>query len=105
MLEWLQRIRVALLNVLQDLVNIDSNSYDKKGGDDVSVRFIFFNDHQIKYKTSPVDHLGDVIRAVVLGGDGNKPIMLRGHSDTVFQSRKFSDGLFPFLKITHSDLK
>ena len=44
----------------------------------------FFNEHQIEYTTIPVDHHGDVMRAVFSVGDGNKPIMLCGHDDTVF---------------------
>ena len=51
MLEWLLEKQDDTLEMLEDLVNIDSNSYDNQGVDRVGARFIsFFNEHQIKNK-------------------------------------------------------
>jgi glutamate carboxypeptidase len=55
----------------------------------------FFDEHEIPHETIPLELHGDAIRAVVSGGDGNQPILLCGHRDTVFptgevQKRPFS---------------
>ena len=74
-----------MLSLLADLVNIDSNSFDKVGVDKVADRLqAFFDDHAIPYETIPLTDHGDTLRAVVSGGDGNRPILLCGHRDTVF---------------------
>ena len=74
-----------MLSLLADLVNIDSNSFDKAGVDKVADRLrIFFDNHGIPYETIPLTDHGDALRAVVSGGDGNRPILLCGHRDTVF---------------------
>lgn len=95
-LEWLQEQQKNMLALLEDIVNIDSNSYDKAGVDRVGARLIsFFDDHGIVHQTIPLDTHGDAIRAVVSGGESNQPILLCGHRDTVFpkdevQRRPFS---------------
>ena len=86
-IEWLNRQQDNMLALLQDLVDIDSNSFDKAGVDRVGARLLaFFDEHEIPHETIPLEVYGDAIRAVVSGGDGNQPILLCGHRDTVFQT-------------------
>ena len=94
--EWLDQQQANMLALLKDLVDIDSNSFDKAGVDRVGSRLVaFFDEHEIPHETIPLELHGDAIRAVVSGGDGNQPILLCGHRDTVFptgevQKRPFS---------------
>jgi glutamate carboxypeptidase len=90
--EWLDQQQANMLALLKDLVDIDSNSFDKAVG---SRLVAFFDEHEIPHETIPLELHGDAIRAVVSGGDGNQPILLCGHRDTVFptgevQKRPFS---------------
>ena len=84
-IDWLNAQQENMLSLLADLVNIDSNSFDKAGVDKVadSLR-VFFDNQGIPYETIPLTDHGDTLRAVVTGGDGNRPILLCGHRDTVF---------------------
>ena len=85
LIDWLNAQQENMLSLLADLVNIDSNSFDKVGVDKVADRLqAFFDDHAIPYETIQLTEHGDTLRAVVSGGDGNKPILLCGHRDTVF---------------------
>ena len=85
LINWLNAQQENMLSLLADLVNIDSNSFDKAGVDKVAARLkVFFDNHGIPYDTIPLTDHGDALRAVVSGGDGNKPILLCGHRDTVF---------------------
>ena len=85
LIDWLNAQQENMLSLLADLVNIDSNSFDKVGVDKVADRLqAFFDDHAIPYETIPLTDHGDTLRAVVSGGDGNRPILLCGHRDTVF---------------------
>ena len=85
LINWLNAQQENMLSLLADLVNIDSNSFDKAGVDKVAARLrVFFDNHGIPYDTIPLTDFGDALRAVVSGGDGNKPILLCGHRDTVF---------------------
>lgn len=94
--EWLDQQQANMLALLKDLVDIDSNSFDKAGVDRVGSRLVaFFDEHEIPHETIPLELHGDAFRAVVSGGDGNQPILLCGHRDTVFptgevQKRPFS---------------
>ncbi|MEC8642430.1 MAG: M20 family metallopeptidase [Pseudomonadota bacterium] len=84
-IEWLNEQQDNMLALLKDLVDIDSNSFDKAGVDRVGARLVsFFDAHEIPHETIPLETYGDAIRAVVSGGDGNQPILLCGHRDTVF---------------------
>ena len=84
-IEWLNQQQDNMLALLKDLVDIDSNSFDKAGVDRVGARVVsFFDEHEIPHETIPLETYGDAIRAVVSGGDGNQPILLCGHRDTVF---------------------
>ena len=85
LINWLNAQQENMLSLMADLVNIDSNSFDKAGVDKVADRLrVFFDNHCIPYETIPVTDHGDALRAVVSGGDRNKPILLCGHRDTVF---------------------
>ena len=86
-IEWLDQQQDNMLALLKDLVDIDSNSFDKAGVDRVGARLVsFFDAQEIPHETIPLETYGDAIRAVVSGGDGNQPILLCGHRDTVFQT-------------------
>ena len=83
--EWLNEQQTAMVELLSDIVNIDSNSFDKAGVDKVADRLrLFFDNHGIQHDTISVETHGDALRAVVAGGNGNQPILLCGHRDTVF---------------------
>ncbi|HEY8566317.1 MAG TPA: M20 family metallopeptidase [Beijerinckiaceae bacterium] len=83
---WLADQQGAMLALLEELVNIDSGSYDKPGVDAVAARLKrFFEEEGIPARLEPKDTYGDVLKAEVAGsGGGNKPIVLMGHRDTVF---------------------
>ena len=83
---WLASQRDAMLALLEEVVNIDSGSYDKPGVDAVGERFRrFFDEHGIATTVIPNEGFGDAIKAQVdASGGANKPIVLMGHRDTVF---------------------
>src|SRR5215217_482045 len=83
---WLASQRDAMLALLEEVVNIDSGSYDKPGVDTVGERFRrFFAEHGIQTTVTPNESFGDAIKAHVgAPGGSNKPIVLMGHRDTVF---------------------
>ncbi len=83
-LEWLGTQQGAMLNLLEEIVNIDGGSYDKAGVDAVGVRLRqFLEGEGIACETIENDAFGDALRATV-GGPSNSAIMLMGHRDTVF---------------------
>ncbi len=85
LLNWLDTQEDNMVTLLGDLVNIDSNSFDKAGVDRVADRIAeFFDEQLIPYETIPIATHGDGMRAIVAGGNGNRPILLCGHRDTVF---------------------
>ncbi len=85
-LRWLDGQEGAMLALLEELVNLDSGSYDKAGVDAVGARIAdFLAGHGIPVTTVPVEGFGDALRAQVAGsGGGNRPVVLMGHRDTVF---------------------
>lgn len=85
-LDWLAEQRPAMLAMLEEVVNIDSGSYDRTGVEAVGERFRrFFEDQGIPVAIHPNDVFGDALEAQVAGSGGsNKPIVLMGHRDTVF---------------------
>ena len=67
-IDWLNAQQQNMLSLLADLVNIDSNSFDKVGVDKVSDRLqAFFDNHGIPHETIPLKDHGDALRAVVSG--------------------------------------
>ena len=85
-LDWLAGQEGAMLALIEEVVNLDSGSYDKDGVDRVGARFMrFFADREIPVRLHPRERFGDAISAEVAGGGGsNRPIVLMGHRDTVF---------------------
>lgn len=85
-LDWLAGQHDAMVSLLEEVVNIDSGSYDKAGVDAVGERFRrFFEEEGIPTNTHPREVYGDAITVEVAGAGGsNKPIVLMGHRDTVF---------------------
>ena len=83
---WLAQQREAMLDLLRDVVNIDSGSYDKTGVDAVGARFeAFFAEQGLLARRELQQQYGDVIH--VRPDDrltNEKPIILMGHRDTVF---------------------
>ena len=83
LLGWLAQQREAMLALLQELVNTDSNSYDKPGVDAVGAHIRRFLDRNgIGSETISEQKFGDAIRT--RAGEGNEPVLLMGHRDTVF---------------------
>jgi glutamate carboxypeptidase len=84
LLDWLSEQRSAMLDLLEEIVNTDSSSYDKSGVDAVGRHICRFLDrHHIAYDIVPNERFGDAIRAAI-GADANATILLMGHRDTVF---------------------
>ncbi len=85
-LDWLAGQRDAMVSLLEEVVNLDSGSYDKAGVDVVGERFRrFFEDEGIPTAAHARETYGDAITVEVAGAGGsNKPIVLMGHRDTVF---------------------
>jgi glutamate carboxypeptidase len=84
--DWLASQKQAMIDLLRDVVNIDSGSYDKAGVDAVGARFEkHFAEHGISVWREQHDTFGDAIHALVAKpGSNEEPILLMGHRDTVF---------------------
>lgn len=84
--EWLASQKQAMIDLLRDVVNIDSGSYDKAGVDAVGARFEkHFAEHGISSWREGHDSFGDALHALVAKpGSNEEPILLMGHRDTVF---------------------
>ncbi len=84
--DWLASQKQAMIDLLRDVVNIDSGSYDKAGVDAVGARFErHFAEHGMSAWRESHDTYGDAIHALVAQpGSNEKPILLMGHRDTVF---------------------
>ncbi len=83
---WLDEQKPAMIELLRDVVNIDSGSYDKAGVDAVGARFErFFAEQGLLTKREPMERFGDAIHIRLDDALSNeKPILLLGHRDTVF---------------------
>lgn len=84
--DWLASQRQAMIDLLRDVVNIDSGSYDKEGVDAVGARFErHFAEHGIPSHRESHGTFGDALHAeVAKPGSNEKPVLLMGHRDTVF---------------------
>ena len=85
--DWLASRGNAMIELLAELVNTDSGSYDKQGVDAAGeVMKRFFSAEGLKLETIPQPRFGDQIRAVLEHPASNdqRPIILMGHRDTVF---------------------
>lgn len=80
-MDWLASQRQAMIDLLRDVVNIDSGSYDKEGVDAVGARFErHFAEHGIASRRESHGTFGDALHAeVAKPGSNEKP-----HRDTVF---------------------
>ena len=90
--EWLAAHKDAMVDLLREVVDIDSGSYDKSGVDAVGARFErFFAEHDISAWREHHEIFGDAIHAQVADpGSNKKPILLMGHRDTVFPKGEVS---------------
>ena len=83
---WLADQQQTMIDLLRDVVNIDSGTYDKAGVDAVGTRFErFFAEQGLLTRREPMDRFGDAIHIRLDDRLTNeKPILLMGHRDTVF---------------------
>jgi glutamate carboxypeptidase len=83
---WLAEQQPAMLALLEEVVNIDSGSYDKAGVDRVGERFRrFFEAEGMPVRIEPLEAQGDAIHIRLDETPSNeKPVLLMGHRDTVF---------------------
>jgi len=83
---WLATQHDAMIELLKDVVNIDSGSYDKPGVDAVGARLIeFYDSHNIPTTIIESTEFGNGIRACVGVDDGHcAAALMMGHRDTVF---------------------
>ncbi len=81
---WLEEQQQAMIDCLAALVNIDSNSYDKAGNDEVADLITeWLEQDGITVIRHPRPETGDILDAR-LGGTGQGHVLLMGHRDTVF---------------------
>jgi len=86
-LEALDRVHDDMVELLRKLVNIDSGSYNKAGVDAVvSALQEHLEARGVACAVRSNDRAGNCMRASVPGpnGDGERPVVLMGHCDTVF---------------------
>ncbi|MBV8184712.1 MAG: M20/M25/M40 family metallo-hydrolase, partial [Hyphomicrobiales bacterium] len=84
---WLATQGDAMIELLAELVNTDSGSYDKQGVDAAGeVLKRYFVTQGLALETIPQPQYGDQIRATLDHPTSNdrRPIILMGHRDTVF---------------------
>lgn len=84
-LDWLSAREEDMLRLTEEIVNIDSGSYDKVGVDAVAEALRrFLEASSVACDVVAVEEYGNALRATVSGIAGNRPIVLMGHRDTVF---------------------
>lgn len=85
-LEWLAGQHDAMVELLREVVNVDSGSYDKAGVDAVGTRFErFFAENGLPTEREASTTHGDAIHVRLDDQPTNeRPILLMGHRDTVF---------------------
>ena len=83
---WLAEQRQAMLELIEEVVNIDSGSYDKTGVDRVGEHFLsFFAARGLATQVEPHEVYGNAIHVRLDDSLSNEPpIVLMGHRDTVF---------------------
>ncbi len=88
MMAWLDQQQQPMLDFLEQIVNIDSNSYDLEGVDAVGEAIKAHLDaRSIATEIIPRPNAGFCLVAKVSAGDeaeNAKPVLLMGHRDTVF---------------------
>ncbi|KZD25373.1 M20 family metallopeptidase [Tardiphaga robiniae] len=85
-IDWLASQKQPMIDLLRDVVNIDSGSFDKEGVDAVGARFEqHFAEYGIETWREPHDVYGDAVHGLISKpGSNEKPVLLMGHRDTVF---------------------
>lgn len=84
-LDWLAAHESEMIALIEELVNIDSNSHDRAGVNRVKDRIeAFCKEHGFDTATTPLQPGGDALHARLTAGTGNRPVLLMGHMDTVF---------------------
>jgi len=82
---WLAPRAGEMEALLEELVNIDSNSFDKAGTDAVGEHIAkLLTAEGIAVTRIPKAEFGDVFRAEVPGHGQNQHVLMLGHRDTVF---------------------
>lgn len=88
---WLAAQRPAMTELLRELVDTDSGSYNKPGIDAVGAAIVrFFETQGIRVERVPQSKHGDCLRALVgdhgtaARGNARTNVVLMGHRDTVF---------------------
>jgi len=82
--DWLEGQQQAMVECLAALVNIDSNSHDKAGNDEVADLITqWLEQDGITVIRHPRPESGDILEAH-LGESGQGHVFLMGHRDTVF---------------------
>ena len=85
LLDWFVPRKEAMVGLLGEIVDLDSNSHDKDGVDRVGRRLRdWLEEAGIACETTAMERHGDVLHARVAGGPGNAPALVMGHMDTVF---------------------
>jgi glutamate carboxypeptidase len=84
--DWLSAQKDAMLELIGELVNIDSGSYDKSGVEAVGRRLVrFFEENGLIVAIEPHETFAPAIHVRLDATRSNeKPIVLMGHRDTVF---------------------
>jgi len=84
--DWLGAQKDAMLELIGELVNIDSGSYDKAGVEAVGRRLVrFFEENGLIVAVEPHETFAPAIHVRLDATRSNeKPIVLMGHRDTVF---------------------
>ena len=91
-LEWISNQQPAMLSLLEELVNIDSHSYDKEGVARVFKRLkSFFQSHGLTTETHFVQGVEAALSVTVNPNSPiGSPVLLMGHCDTVFPKGEVS---------------
>ena len=89
---WLAEQRQPMIDLIEEVVNIDSGSYDKAGVDRVGDRFIrFFTERGMPTTVEPNETYGSAIHIRLDDTLSiEMPILLMGHRDTVFPKGEVS---------------
>ncbi|MFV0295796.1 MAG: M20 family metallopeptidase [Hyphomicrobiaceae bacterium] len=84
--DWLVEQQPDMLKLLEDVVNIDSGSYDKAGVDKVGDHFRQFCEAQgLLVEIEELEEQGNALHIRLDDQPSNeKPVLLMGHRDTVF---------------------
>lgn len=86
-LDWLSSHEQDMFKLLEEVVNIDSGSYNKAGVDKVGAIFrAHLENAGVRTTTHPIANHGDCLSAEVPGSEGAESahVLLLGHMDTVF---------------------